>query len=83
MDEVKVESEVQIGHFRVTAKQLAERLHCEYADAAGLIRILEIKNLAKKAGMLAPPSGKGKSSTIYELPEVVTFTLVAAGVEVQ
>ena len=61
----------------VTVKQLASELNVEYADAAGLMRIMVAQNAAKVVGTQRNTTATGracKPSTVYEVPN--SFTIV-------
>lgn len=63
---------------QVTVKQLAARLNVEYPTAAALIKLMIAKGVAKEVGKQASVSttGKGKPSTIYEVPQEFTVSLM-------
>jgi transcription initiation factor IIE alpha subunit len=58
---------------RTTTKEFAERLGVEYQVAAGLLRYLKEKGLAKIVETRPNPSGKGKGSDVYELPTSIAL----------
>lgn len=60
---------------KISKKELAERLGVEYAAAAGLVAILEAKGLASVVEKRPNPTGKGKPTDIFEIPETVTLEL--------
>lgn len=66
-----------MNKFKITTKQLADMFHVEYIEAAGLLRFLEKRGLVTVVGKLPNISGRGKPSTIYEVPEKVEFFLKA------
>ena len=64
----------------VTVKQLASELNVEYADAAGLMRIMVAQNAAKVVGTQRNTTATGracKPSTVYEVPNSFTIDLVS------
>jgi hypothetical protein len=63
---------------RITVKQLANELGVEYADAAGLIRLMVAKGVAKEVGKQVNTTAQGKvckPSTVYEIPTSYTLDL--------
>lgn len=61
---------------KVTATELAEKMGVEYAVAANFLKLLVAQNVAKEVEKRRTASGKGKPSTVYELPsDSVTVTL--------
>jgi hypothetical protein len=66
---------------RTTIKALAENQEVEYADAQGLVKFLAAKRIAKEVG-IAKSAGKGKGSTIWELPANLTLNLATAVADV-
>lgn len=57
-----------------TTAQLASKLDVEYATAAAIIKLIVKQGKGKELRKIPQPSGKGKPSTMYELPD--TFTIV-------
>jgi len=63
---------------RVTAIQLAQRLGVDYVVAASLLKLMVSKGVAKEVGKVKTSlSGKGKPSTVYEIPGEFTLSLSA------
>lgn len=61
---------------KVTAIQLAQRLGVDYVVAASLLKLLVSKGLAREAGKIKTSlTGKGKPSTLYEIPGKFTLSL--------
>lgn len=61
---------------KVTAIQLAQRLGVDYVVAASLLKLLVSKGLAREAGKIKTSlTGKGKPSTLYEIPGEFTLSL--------
>ena len=60
--------------FTGTIQELADRLGVEYADAAGLLKFLRVKGIAKEVGKR--PTGK-RPQLVFEVPETVTLTVPA------
>ena len=61
---------------KFTIKEIAAMSGDEYGEVAGLIKMLERRNLAKAVGHKAnPPGVRGKPSTIYELDGAFDFVL--------
>ncbi len=59
-----------------TAKQLGEKLGVDYAVAANLAKVIVSSGQGREAGKTPFVKGGGKPSTIYELPDVFTLSLV-------
>jgi len=66
---------------KMTVKALAESHGVDYAAAQGFVKFLQTKNLATEAGMEKAPSGKGKGSVLWDLPDEVQLTLNVKAVE--
>jgi hypothetical protein len=67
---------------RVTAIQLAQRLGVDYVVAASLLKLMVSKGEAKEVGKVKTSlSGKGKPSTVYEIPGEFKLTLSAPAVQ--
>ncbi len=60
----------------MTTKELAEMLKCEYAVAAALIKLGVATDQVKEAGERANPAGRGKPSSLFEVPAVLSFNLM-------
>ncbi len=56
-----------------TTNEIAARLGQEYPVAASLIKLLKAQGLAKDVGTRKNPTGKGKGSTVYEVPATLTL----------
>jgi hypothetical protein len=51
---------------------------CDYVEAAGTMRFLLHKGVAKKVGKRrSSPFGRGKPTDIYEIPSEVSLKLIA------
>lgn len=59
----------------VSTKQLAEKMDIDYPVAAALIKLIVKAGKGKELRKVPAAGGKGKPTTIYELPETVTITL--------
>lgn len=53
----------------VTVNDLAHNINVEYPTAMALIKLMEAQGVAKVSGKRPTLTGKGKPSTIYEIPE--------------
>lgn len=60
---------------KVTAKEFGETVGVEYAVAANVLKFLVMSGVADEAGSQKTASGKGKPSTVYEFPTIVTLDL--------
>lgn len=60
-----------------TTAQLAAHLDVEYAIASALIKLIVKSGKGRELRKVPQPSGKGKPSTVYQLPESFTIELVA------
>ncbi len=57
--------------------ELAEKMGCEYAVASAVLKWLEQKGIAKKAGSRPNAGGRGKAATLYTIPTTaVTLSLL-------
>jgi len=54
---------------QMTTKEFAQFEGLEYPQAAGAIAFLMRKGVVKEAGKRISVTGKGKHSTVYEIPE--------------
>jgi hypothetical protein len=64
---------------QVTANQLAKQLGVEYVVAASLLKLAVSTGQGEEAGKLKTSlTGKGKPSTVYEVPDVLTISLTAS-----
>jgi len=57
----------------VTARAFAEKMNLDYGTANSLLKFLVLQKQAKEVGKQATLTGKGKPSTIFEMPEQVTL----------
>lgn len=64
----------------ITVKALASKLDVDYATAGALVKLMEAQGVAKKVGQQPAASGKGKPSTIYEIPPTWTIDFAKSGV---
>ncbi len=64
----------------ITVNDLAKKLNVEYATAGALVKLMEAQGVAKKIGQQPAASGKGKSSTLYEIPPTYTIDFTKSGV---
>lgn len=62
---------------KMTVNQLADILGVEYVVASSFIKLLEVKGLATAVGKQKPKNttGRGKPSTIYDIPQVVEIKI--------
>jgi hypothetical protein len=60
----------------MTTKELAELLNCEYAVAAALIKLGVATGQIKEAGERPSSAGRGKPSSLFELPATLNFNLM-------
>lgn len=62
---------------KMTVNQLADILGVEYAIASSFIKLLELRGLATAVGKQKPfsASGRGKPSTIFEIPRSVEISI--------
>lgn len=67
---------------KVTAIQLAERLGVDYVVASSLLKLMVSRGAAKEVGKIKTSlTGKGKPSTVYEIPSEFTLSLSAPAVQ--
>lgn len=66
---------------RVTVSSLATQLGVDYGVANSLLKYMQLKGVAKEVDKVKT-SGKGKPSTVYEIPETFTIDLSAKKAEV-
>lgn len=64
----------------LTITELAAKLGCEYAEAAALVKLGLKQGTITEAGKRpsAQPSGRGKPSNIYAIPNEISFNLTQA-----
>lgn len=63
---------------QVTANQLAKQLGVEYVVAASLLKLVVSTGQGKEVGKVKTSlSGKGKPSTVYEIPDTLTISLTS------
>jgi len=55
----------------MTVKQLSKELGCEYLEASSLIKLLVNQGVVKEVGKLPATGGRGKPSSIFEIPNEV------------
>lgn len=62
---------------KMTVNQLADILGVEYIVASSFVKLLEVKGLANVVGKVKPKNltGRGKPSTVYEIPKQVTISI--------
>ena len=60
---------------QTTTNKFAEKHGVDYAVAAGAIKFLIAKGVAKQTGTEPNPAGRGKGSSVFEIPETVTISL--------
>jgi len=61
---------------QVTAKQLAAKLSLDYVAAASLLKLSVATGQGREHSKIKTSlSGKGKPSTVYEVNEILTFSL--------
>jgi predicted ArsR family transcriptional regulator len=63
---------------KMTVNQLADVLGVEYIVASSLIKLLELRGLVTQEAVKQKPknaTGRGKPSTIYNIPKVVELNL--------
>lgn len=64
---------------QVTANQLAKQMGVEYVVAASLLKLAVSTGQGKEVGKVKTSlTGKGKPSTVYEIPETLTISLKAS-----
>lgn len=64
----------------ITVNALAKKLDVDYATAGALVKLMEAQGVCKKVGQQPAASGKGKPSTIYEIPATYTIDFTKSGV---
>lgn len=68
---------------KVTAIQLAERLGVDYVVASSLLKLMVSRGVAREVGKIKTSlTGKGKPSTVYEIPGEFTLSLSSPVVQV-
>lgn len=60
---------------RVSSRELAERLGCDYLMANTLIRLFEQKGLARHVETRKPEGKRGRGTKVYEVPKEVNLQL--------
>ena len=58
-----------------TTRELADYIGCTYPEANHMIKILEDNGIAKDVGRRTPNGGRGKPSTVYEVPSGFSFDI--------
>ncbi len=62
---------------KTTVKELAEKLGVEYPTAAAIIKLMMKQGVCKEVEKRASETGKGKPSSVYEVPAEFTIKLAA------
>ena len=60
---------------QMTIGDIEKKLKIEYATASALVKLMEMTGAAHAVGKRPPLSGKGKPSTIYEVPTTFSINL--------
>lgn len=61
--------------FKGTVKELAQKMGVDYQVAHGFVKLLVSRNMAELVEKRKQPSGRGKPSNVYEIPEKLEITL--------
>lgn len=61
----------------LTTNEFAALHEVDYAVAAGTLKFLLAKGIVTEAGSRPNPTGKGKPSALFNVPETATVTLKA------
>ena len=61
--------------FRGSTTEIANLIKCSYGEANALIAVLVAKGIAKEVGKRPNPTGRGKGSTLFEIPNEVNLML--------
>ena len=68
---------------KTTAKQLASNLGVAYPVANSLIKLLQVKGVASEVDKVSSSDGgRGRKTSVYQLPDAVTFDFSGDSVEV-
>lgn len=62
---------------QVTARELAKIMGISYLLASNFVRILEAKGMATRVDS-RPPEGRGRSTNVFEIDSVISFSLEEA-----
>lgn len=62
----------------LTVNEVAQKLGVEYITATAIVKLMVTQGAAKEVGKRPTATGKGKPSTMYEVPDTFTITLKAA-----
>ncbi len=76
-DETTVGFQVFPLPYETSVKEFGTKYGVDYATAQGFIKFLLAHGLARQAGFRKNVTGKGKPTTVYELPGDVTIKLAA------
>lgn len=63
---------------KVTAREVAEHLGCDYVVAAGLMSLFLEKGIAKHVENRKSANGKGKPTRVFEVNREITLELAPA-----
>lgn len=63
-----------MNEFVGTTQEFADLVGVEYLTASGLLRYLKDTGVAKEVDKRPAKGGRGKPSTVYSVPSVVTLT---------
>jgi predicted ArsR family transcriptional regulator len=63
---------------KITARDVAEHLGCDYVVASGLLTVLVEKGIVKHAENRKHSSGKGKPTRVFEVDRVIQIELAPA-----
>ena len=58
-----------------TTRELAKRMKCDYQQANQFLKVLESSGVATNQGKRTPEGGRGKPSTIWEVPAGFSFDI--------
>ena len=59
----------------LTTKQLASKLGIEYVVASNMVKFLSGRGIITQVDKVKPPSGKGKPSIVWAVPETFEVNL--------
>jgi len=60
---------------RVSVNQLAKRMGIDYVLASSILKLSLLMGFGKEVGKIKSITGKGKASTVYEVPDHITIDL--------
>ena len=63
---------------KITARDVAEHLGCDYVVASGLLTVLVDKGIIKHAENRKHSSGKGKPTRVFEVERIIQIELAPA-----